>query len=177
MVHGGEFDVENRDVSEVERAVSAERELPTEKALPEFCLRFAETALQPVSRRAYKKVENINQLVSDDNFDIEELRQHAKGFHDCRWLWRNSKNCAPGLKDFSKEIVRIGCRFPIPIAFPPKRCASGFTETDDDELVEGCGFQLTRCFETRRKSCGCSAWTGYRKAGTGEVGGKRGVAD
>lgn len=50
--HGGEFDVENVEIRRVEGAESVGREPPTEKAIPEICLSFEETALQLMIRRA-----------------------------------------------------------------------------------------------------------------------------
>lgn len=89
--NGGHFGTEAKAVPRVERTGAAEREMVTEEVAAEFCLVFAEKALQLVSRRPRKKVDSILRLVSVANFDAGALRQDVKGINDCKQLKNNSE--------------------------------------------------------------------------------------
>lgn len=53
-----------------------------EEAAPEFCVVFAEIALQPVNREARKEVESITRLVAKDSFEVSELHRHMNAVDD-----------------------------------------------------------------------------------------------
>lgn len=53
--HGGKIDAESKKKHRVQRAQSVERDPPTGKAVPKFCLCIAESALQLVSKDTQKK--------------------------------------------------------------------------------------------------------------------------
>lgn len=57
--HGDEVDVENEGIQKVERAECVKREPSTENAVSQFCLSFASTALQPVSKDARKEAKRF----------------------------------------------------------------------------------------------------------------------
>lgn len=64
--------------------MKAWRKPPTEKAVPEFCLNFAEIAEQRMNREARRKGKDITQLASAANIDPVELRRHVKRVSDCK---------------------------------------------------------------------------------------------
>lgn len=57
--NGGHVVTEPEEVSWVDEVGSGERRVPAEEAVLEYCLLFAQTALQPVSRGARKEGERI----------------------------------------------------------------------------------------------------------------------
>lgn len=67
--HGGEFDLEGKEISGLERAESVEKEPPTKTSVPESSLSLAQIAVQLVSRRARKNLDDIIRLGSGDTFD------------------------------------------------------------------------------------------------------------
>lgn len=110
----GEFDVASEEVHGVQEAENVQRESPTEKTVPEFCLRFAEIAPQLVSRETRKEVEKISEVVFDSDFDAEEGRRHVKEVYDYTRLLKDSRNEALAGEGLARETVQNGKCFPVP---------------------------------------------------------------
>lgn len=71
----------------MEETGSVKREVPINEEILVVCLVFAETALQPMSRKTRNKIEKIIPLVSDSNFDTGELRSHVKEIQHCKRIF------------------------------------------------------------------------------------------
>lgn len=100
------FDVEGEKIREVRGAESVGRELPTDKTVQTFCLRFAETALQLVTERAENEAKQMTQLVSGANFEAGELRRNVKVVDYSERLFKDSRVKALPAKGSAKEIVK-----------------------------------------------------------------------
>lgn len=91
----------------MERPGSVVRELHTKEAVLEFRLVFAKVLLQLERTESMKEVQNIIPLVSDANFDADELRRHVRKIDGCKRTVHDSRDkelAGEGLKnrDFEK---------------------------------------------------------------------------
>lgn len=138
----------------MEETGGVEEKVPTKEAMAEFCLVFAEAALQVVNTKARKKVENIIRLIYDGNFDADELCWHVSRIDDCKRLLEHSRDKELAEDCFTKMVAKRGKRNICvwTSAVQRQRC-SGFTETDCDEIVARHVFQLARCFRREGASC------------------------
>lgn len=69
---------------------------------------FAESELQLISRKSTTKVEHIMQLVSDINFDADELRRRVKKNGDCKRILNDGGDEELAREGFTKKIVKGG---------------------------------------------------------------------
>lgn len=82
--NGGHFGTETDKIPRLEVSGSVKEKGLTEESVPEFCLFFAEIALQLASTKAKKEVENIIPLVSDASFDACQVYRHLEEIDGCK---------------------------------------------------------------------------------------------
>lgn len=68
----------------------------------------AEILLQPVSRRAHGKVENLIQLASGASSGAREHHWHVKAVEDFERLLEDSAEETSAAEGFAKMTVRVG---------------------------------------------------------------------
>lgn len=90
----------------MEGAESVEEEIATKDAVPEYCLVFAETALQLMTRGARKEVGNTIQLVSDVNFNAGKPHRRVKEVDDCKRILKDSRGWQRSWKELHKEFCK-----------------------------------------------------------------------
>lgn len=69
-----------------------------------LCRDFTAAVQQRSTEGSWKTI----QLVSENRFDVGDLRWHVKRIHDCERLLEDSKNETLAAKGYAKKIVRTG---------------------------------------------------------------------
>lgn len=77
-----------------------------ESTVPEYCLFFAETAPQVVSRGAKEEVKDTISLVFSAIFDTGKLRRHGKGADSFMLVLQDSGNGKIGRKVSQRMLSR-----------------------------------------------------------------------
>lgn len=80
--NGGHFGTKAEEGPQAKGTEDMKGEVPTAKAVPDFCLVFAESVLKLVNRRATVEVENIIRLFTDGDIDAGQICQHVKEIND-----------------------------------------------------------------------------------------------
>lgn len=114
MENGGHFGIEADEVPLVERTGEVEEEVPTEEAVPRFCLVFAESARQTVNRGAQIKVKNTSRLICEVNFDVGELCRHVMEIDDSKQTLDETRDGKLAEDGFTKKIVKNAIRSSFP---------------------------------------------------------------
>lgn len=82
--------------------------MPTQEAVQKFCLFFAKTPPQLISREARKGVQTITTLISDAGFKANELRGNVRRTDDCRRKLNHSRGEKLAEEGFGKETAKSG---------------------------------------------------------------------
>lgn len=96
-----------------------------------------------MSTERQKEVENNIQIISDGNFDANELWRHVKRIDDCKRILDDSRDKEVAKECFTKKSANRS-RSSVSEAESYKKLCGEFTETEDDEFVMRRVFQLAR---------------------------------